>query len=175
MSVIEPLGPISQLRYKGIFDFEQLYRIMRAWFSEREYDFFEKKYKDKDKIMGHEIEVDWHAEREINEFCQNHIRIFFHGWDMNEIDVVKDGKKKKVFKGRMLITFSAHLEMDYQNLWEKTAFHRFLRTFYIKNIIWHEIDDIWSDKLWYEANKIQQLAKQYLEMESHSDVYDDMW
>ncbi|MBI1970551.1 hypothetical protein HYS47_02305 [Candidatus Woesearchaeota archaeon] len=171
----ESLGRISQLRYKGVFDFEQLYRLMRAWFAERQYEFFEVKYKDKDKTMGHELEITWKADRKINDFCRNDIKMFIHCWDMNEMEVVKDGKKKKVFKGRMMITFDASLTLDYQGLWDGSKLQRFLRELYIKHIIWHEIDDVWGDKLWYEVNKLQQLVKRFLDMEAHSDVYDDMW
>lgn len=170
------LGPsITKIRYRGLFDWEGLIRLIRAWFEEREYEFFERRYKHKAKPLGAELEINFEAYRDINEYARNFIKIYFHIWDAEEVEVVKDGKKRKLWNARMLIDFSGFVELDYDDHWEHSPFMRILRDFYHRFVIKHEIDDVWTDKLWYKVNELQQECKRFLGMQSESDVYDDMW
>ena len=164
----------NNLRYKGTFDFDGLYKLMRQWCAERQYDFFETRDKQKDKPQGYEIEINWRAERPINEYCKNYVHVYFHMWDTQEIEIIKDGKKKKVYNGRMLATVTGYILLDYMGDWEGSFFSRRWRDLY-NFILRHEIEDIWWDSHHYRVAKLQQLFKRFLEMESHSDVYDDMW
>ena len=166
---------ITRLRYKGIVDFDGLYKMMHGWFGEREYDFLERRFKRKERAEGDEYEINWEAWREVTDFVQNWVTIYFHVWDYREVEIIKDGKKKKVGKCRMLIDFSFWLTLDYEDRWEDTALKRALLEFYIKYVIRHDLDDYYGDKLWYNTNKLQQDVKKYLGMSGHSDVYDDMW
>jgi len=176
MSDKRSLPAISTIRYKGMFDFDGLYKMMRGWLKEREYEFFERRFKHKFRpAEGAELEINWEAERDINEYARNEIHIYFHLWNYREVEVIKDGKKQKLVSARMLVDFKPTLILDYEDLWDDTPTKRFLRTLYNKFIIRHDIEDVWEDKLWYEVNLLQQETKKHLGIESHSDVYDDMW
>lgn len=165
----------ARIRYKGLVDFDSLYKMMHGWFGGREYDFIEKRFKRKARSEGDEFEINWEAWREINTFMQNWITVYFHVWEYKEIEVIKDGKKKKIGRCRMLIDFKFWIELDYENHWEDTRLKRAMRDFYVKFVIRHDLSDVHWDKLWYNVNKLQQETKKHLGMESHSDVYDDMW
>ena len=164
------------IRYKGVFDWEGLYNVMRNWFKEREYDFLERRYKHKMRPGGlAEIEINWEAWRDATEYVRNWIKVYFHIWDYKEVDVIKNNKKMKLAKGRMYITITPSLELDYENRWEGSFFKRKLRDFYNRFLYRVEIESIWSDKLWYNCNKLHQLTKRYLGMEAESEVFDDYW
>ena len=169
------LGTVTKIRYRGVYDWEGLFRLMRGWFEAREYEFYERRYKHKSKHEGAELEINFEAWRDINEYARNVIKIYFHIWNAEEVEVVKDGKKKKMWDARMLIEFSGLVELDYDNHWEHSFFLRHLRNFYHEFVIKQEIDNIWTDKLWYKINDLQQECKRFLGMQSESDVYDDMW
>jgi len=169
------LSSVTKIRYRGLYDFEGLFRLMRAWFEAREYDFYEKRYKHKSKPAGAELEINFEAHREINEYARNVIKVYFHIWDAEEVEVVKDGRKRKMWDARMLIDFSGLVELDYDSHWDHSPFTRTMRSFYHRFVIRHEIDDVWTDKLWYKINELQQECKRFLGMQSESDVYDDMW
>ena len=78
------------LRYKGVFDFDGLYKMMHAWLISKRYEFHETKYKDKVSTpFGNEIEVEWTGEKKINEFVKQKIVIEFHLWDFAEVEVIK--------------------------------------------------------------------------------------
>ncbi len=167
---------VSTIRYKGLFDFDGLYKMMKLWFTEREYDFYETRFKHKFRpAEGAELEIDWEGEREINEYARDDIHVYFHIWNFKEVEVIKEGKKQKLVSARMLIEFTPTLVLDYADMWEDSFFKRKLRGIYNKYIIRHDIEDVWEDKLWYETNLLQQETKKFLGIETHSDVYDDMW
>ncbi len=166
---------LTKLRYKGVFDWDKLYKEMVAWAKEREFEFYETQYKHKWKGKLAEIEIKWRLEQEINSFAKNEIRVFFHMWDFKEVEVIQNGEKKRLSQARMFIDFNGALLLDWQKRFDGSKVKRLLRDFYINHIIRHEIADIWWDKLWYNANKFQQHAKRLLNIESESDVYDDMW
>jgi hypothetical protein len=166
---------VGKIRYRGIFDMERLYKALHNWAVEREYEFVENRYKNSWRVAGAEVEIEWTLYRDINEFMRNEIKVIFHIWDYKEVDVVKDGKKKKMSTGRMYILFDGDLIFDYNDRWSDTKFKRIIRDWYIRNVVRKYIGDVWWDRLWYYGNKLQQEAKKALEMESHSDVYDDMW
>ncbi len=175
MAITVPLEPMNRIRYKGTCDFDGLYRVMRSWYEERKYTFFEKRYKEKTKPLGNEIEITWEGVRPINEYVMNRVNVFIHLWDINMVEVVKNGKKRRLTRSRMLIDVYASLALDYMDQWEDTRLKRLWRTFYNYFLIREDIKTVYGDKLWYNAQKLQQRIKQFLDMESHSDIFDDMW
>jgi hypothetical protein len=175
--VVVGIGPIApvRIRYKGAFDFDGLYRVMRAWCDERKYTFFEKRYKEKTKPLGNEIEITWEAERPLNEYVQNRVHVFTHLWDINEVEVIKNGKKRRLTRARMLMDIRGVVELDYKGQWEDSYFKKLWRTFYNYFLMREDIKTVYGDKLWYNVQKLQQRVKQFLDMEAHSDIFDDMW
>lgn len=166
---------VSTLKYKGIFDYDSMYRMMRSWFKDREYDFWERRYKHKRRSDGAELEVNWEAWRDVTELLRNWIYVYFHLWDHEEVEVIKDGRKVRMAKARMLIQFSWTIEIDYEDRWEDSRLKRALLNFIIRFPLRKDLDQMYGDKLWYNCNKLQQETKKFLGMGSHSDVYDDMW
>lgn len=166
-----------RIRYKGVFDWPGLYKAMKDWFKERDYEpLLEKRYKHKIRAGGFaEIEVNWDCWRDETEYVRDFVKVYFHIWDYKEVDVIKNNKKMKLAKGRMLIEIEPSLVLDYEDRWEGSAFKRKLRDFYNRFLYRVEIESLWEDKLWYNCNKLVQLAKRYLEMESESEAFDDYW
>ncbi len=176
MVVKIPLGkPVAKIRYRGDYDWEALYKSIRSWIEDRGYEFFEGKYKHKEKALGAEIEITFSAVYDLNDYAEQWLKMYIKTWNYHEKDAVVGGKKKKIAHGRMMIEFNGELWLDYQDRWESTAFLRKLRDFYHKFIIKKEIENIWGDRLYYEVLKLQGFVKKQLGMESGSDVYEDMW
>ena len=70
-------GAGIRLRKKGNFDLNALYKDMRAWFSERDYAFFEKENKKKDSEAGQFVSLKWEAVRNIDDYAQFKIKVQF--------------------------------------------------------------------------------------------------
>lgn len=165
----------GKVRFKGLFDLNTLYNHMIHWAHEREYEFFETAYKHKWRGKTAEVEIKWRMEQEINTFAKGLIKVHFHLWNFREVEVVKNGQKRRMNEARMFIDFTGELQLDWQQRWNDTWWKRKMRDFYINYVLRQEIESHWWDKLWYNANKLQQETKRTLGMESESEIYDDMW
>ena len=124
-------GDSTILRYEGVFDWEGLYSMITRWFYERNFDFEEKMYKDKTP----EIEVKWEFERKASGYVKYVINIEFHFWDFQKVEVMKDGKKKKMDKAKLQMTLTPSILTDYEKNFEKSSFTKKLENLLNKTIL----------------------------------------
>lgn len=163
----------TRIRYRGIFDFAGLYKLMHDWLTERQFDFTETKYKHKLDDAGRaEIEIYWDCWRRLDDYIKYWIYVKFHFWDFKEVEVIREGKKKKLVEGRMHISLWSEVEMDYQNNW-RTKFRRMLLDFYHKYVVVKDIEVHHTDSNYYRTLKLNDEIKKFLDMESKKDMYSD--
>jgi hypothetical protein len=159
----------TYIQYKGVWDMQDLYEFVASFFHSNKFKFYESKYIQKSPgPFGPETYYVWEAKRDAEEYYQFVIKIFLHTFDTQDVEVVmKDGSKKTFTKGRVWIQFRGHVEMDYENKWQESAFYANLRNFYHKYVIWKKIEGIWWDHLYYKVFlKLHSLVKERLNMES---------
>jgi hypothetical protein len=157
----------DQIKYAGVVDFENLYRTMIEWFTSRKYDFYETLYKDKPP----ELELEWVAKRKLDEFYQHRFELYFHLYDVKEVEAIKDGIKKKMIYCRMAITFRPILRLDWQDKWKGSTFLKMLYKFYFKNVIYREFQLKYADTLYYLYYGLHNKVKECLGMESATNAY----
>ncbi len=171
MSFEEPVMDPLDLRYKGIYDLDGIYKLMRQWLDERRYDFMEKIYKDKvGSPFGNEVEHEMIPELKVNDFIKFHITIVTKFYDYKEFEAVIDGEKKKVSDGRFFIKISASIEFDYQNKF-KTDFEKKLLKFLIKTLLVRYYEFKYYDKLAYDVYDLHAKLKKFIKMESEYNAY----
>jgi len=160
------------IRYKGVLDLDGLYRIIVQWLKARRFWFHESTYKHKvPSPFGAEEEITFRAERKCNNYYKDDIVVYFHIWDQQDVEVIKEGKKQKLIKAKVEIRIQGTLGLDYQGRFEKTAFAQKLRNFMHKYIIKETIENIWADELYYRTLKLQALIKDYIDMQTKSHEY----
>jgi len=160
------------IRYKGVLDLEGLYRVVVQWLKSRRYWFHETTYKHKvPSPFGAEEEITFNAERKCTEYYQYNIKIYFHVWDQQRVDVIKEGKKQKLIKAKVEIQIQGTLVLDYQGMFEKTALLVKLRKFMHDHLIKEKIENIWYDELYYRTLKLQAMIKDYIDMQTKSHEY----
>jgi len=169
-SVLE-LKPL--IRYKGVFDFEGLYRMMHAWIINKRFLFHEGRYKDKVSTpFGNELEIEWWAEKKVTEYIKEYIVITFHLWDFSEVEIIKDGKKMKMTKSRMEIVMDCELEMDYtKKFQDKGVFAQKLGEFYQNKVLYWEWRIKYADALTYQLYDLHAKVKKYLNDVTASNAY----
>jgi hypothetical protein len=172
----EILNTPIMIRYKGVFDYDGLYKMMHAWLISKRFLFHEDKYKDKVSTpFGNEIEITWKAEKKVTEFVKEYIDIEFHLWDFSEVEVIKDGKKTKMGKARMEIKFFAKLELDYAKRFtgenDDETFSKKLGKFYVENIIYWDWRIRYANALEYSVYDLQTKVKKYLNMDTSNNMY----
>jgi hypothetical protein len=157
----------ERIKYQGIVDFESLYRTMVHWFRSRKYDFYESLYKDKPP----ELELEWTAKRKLDDFYQYKINIEFHLFDIREVEVIKEGVKKKMIDCRMMIQFDPIVVWDWQDRWKGNKFVEMAFKFYTQYVIMRELELKYADPLWYHTYQLHEKVKECLGMETAGNTY----
>jgi len=158
--------PIPTIRCTGIIDYDGLYNLIISWFKDNLYDFIEEKHELKPTQGGKEIKLQWAADKKVTSYLKYVIKIYMILIDVNKVEIVEQGVKKKRVKARVEIKIKAHAELDYQARWEKTKFQKMLRDLYHKYVIkYYIMFDVWLTLY----NKIEGLStkiKKFLNMSS---------
>lgn len=171
---IDIAGP-QMIIFKGIFDFDELYKVMYDWFDYRGYTFHETKYKSKAKDTGLEREIIWDAWKKTTDFIKYWFRIHILMANVEKIEVVKENQKKELIKARMFIRVSAKLEVDYDDRFEGSKLKQSLRQFLITYVIKRKIDSSWGDILQFKQYEVLNIIKQTLDMQIKGNELADVW
>lgn len=169
-------GFVPTIKFSGIFDMQNFMKTLRSWIVNQGFEFHEKGLKYKvPSPAGAEQEFAWWGWRKVNDYVKYHIDIFFHFWEVHDVEVVKDGKKQKLQSAKVQIEMTARYELDWSNRFGGSRFLQALADFYDKYIVRKDIETVYEDKLYYRLYRLHQLAKEYLEFETKSNAYEDMW
>lgn len=159
------------IRYKGTYDFDGMYKLIRGWIDAHKYDFMEKVYKDKSSgISGNEIEHKMEIEKKVTEFIKYKMAIETHFWDVKEFEATIDGEKKLVTNGKLQISISATIIFDYSDRFKK-PFQVKLRDFLIDNLLSNYYSLKYYTQLSGEAYGLHQAIKTFLKMETDYNAY----
>jgi len=137
----------EKVTYDGVFDLGELYKHSHQWLTWRKFDVSEKKYKEKMKPTGKEIEIDWIAKREIDEYSSWEYDIKWKLRDINDVEVQKDSVKVKMQKGEVNLDISAYIVTDRQDFWTSKVQFAFMKAFYEKYLYKGNIDRM-KKELW---------------------------
>ena len=90
------LGATLKVRYKGVFDFAGLMKLIRDWLEERQFTYHETRYKDKiDTALGNELEIDVMGKKKVTEYYEYFVDVAYHLWETRDVQVVENGKQVK--------------------------------------------------------------------------------
>lgn len=153
----------TKVKYGGIFDFKNVYTLIFEWLSDMGYFVVEKEYSEKIKAEGKEIEIKWICTKKVTDYFRFIINVNWRIDNLQEIEITKE-KKIRTNKGNIEIKFSAILERDWQNKYEVSPFHKFLRAVYEKYIIPNRIEQM-EEKVTEEVLDIVNNIKAYLILE----------
>ena len=160
------------LKYDGIFNFDDLYKTLVKWFKQRGFEFDETLYKQKTgSALGREVEIKWAGWVNVTEYIRYWIRIHMHGDGWNDVEILKNGKKKRMVKARLKITFTGDIELDYENRFERSSFLRKLREFHDKFLFKKELEFKYEDEIYYMVYSLQKIVKEFFDMESKITKY----
>lgn len=157
----------GKIRQTGIFSFKDLYEFLYDYLTDQNYDIFEIKYSEKLKGESKDMEIKWVATKEVTDYFQYEIGMYWIIHGMKKIKVKKDGEELMMDQGTIDIKFEAHLAKDYENRWENHPFWKFLRAIYDRYIIKSRITDYEND-LFGEVNEIIKQAKSFLAVEGQT-------
>ncbi len=164
------------IRFKGVFDINELYKIIYDWLISRGYTVNEHKYKSIAlQTGGKERSFDWNAYRKVTDFLMYWMNIHFQFQDVMDIEVVKDGKPKKMQRGLVLIRIQPGLEFDFAERMTRNKFHTTIMSFMTTWMWKKKIDSLWEDKLRFKSYELMNLIKETLEFMTKGNEHYDVW
>jgi len=163
--------PPNYILFKGIMDFDAFYNMLVKWFKQRRFEFHETLYKSKPPKM----DLHWVATREKTAYVKEEIDIYFRAYEVEEVEVIKNGEKKKMLKLEVTMTITPEVQFAYDSIFgEKrwnTEWQRRLLDFFNKFVLKKEIDLVYTDVLYYEAYKLHADIRKYLKMEAQGHTW----
>jgi len=121
----------QKLGYEGLFDLEELYKIIDSWFYEKGWDKYEVLNQEQITSTGKQVRIILEPWKSITDYFKIIIRIKLNFNDVTEIDVEKDGKKLRINQGQIRAIFDGYVLSDRKGRWE-TPFTWFLSIIFDK-------------------------------------------
>ena len=92
-----------------------------------------------------------------------------------DIEVEKDGQKKKLQKGLVLIRIIHSLEFDFAERLGRSKMHQTMVTF-LTTVMWKKkIDTLWEDKLRFKCYELMNIIKETLSFMTKGNEHYDVW
>lgn len=155
----------SKIGYDGIFSFPDFYKFCYGFLSD-DLGFLtiEDAYKEKISGDAKELEVKWKSTNKIDDYFMHEIKIEFRIFNMKNIEVEKEGGRKKMNKGIVEIKVKGTVITDYRGEYTTSPVRRFMRNVYEKWIIPSRIEKV-EEKLFGDCDEFLKQAKAYLDLE----------
>ncbi|MBS3135597.1 hypothetical protein J4401_01425 [Candidatus Woesearchaeota archaeon] len=131
-----PLPGDLHIRFKGVWDMQELYDAAINYLRDRKYKFHEKIYKHKaPSPFGVERQYIWEAEQLIDDWMEVTFNIYIHTYDAHDIDVHdNNGEKKTLTKGKIWVVIRLTSSWDPKKDFDRNSFFGQLKAFYMNYI-----------------------------------------
>jgi len=166
----------SSIKYKDVFNFDELYKLIYYWLRDhswvdplyKDHDdlVFEYYYSQKDAASGtKEHIIKWQAEKVPNEssYFKFKLNINFMTIALKELEVMHEGKKLEGHKGEIVVEITATIILDYKSEWDKSAVLKNFHNLWKKRIYKSTIS-MQKDVLQKEAEDLHGAIKKYLNL-----------
>ncbi len=129
-----PVLEHEQIVYEGIFSVKELSKTLFGWMSDKGYAPIETRAQESVTKTGKHIELELEPYKKFTDYAKSVIRIHLTGHNITDVEITKDGHKKKMQKGKVVITFDSWLETDYEHKWESQPAFYVLRSLFEKYV-----------------------------------------
>lgn len=138
-----------KIAHTGIFDMEELYKLVKWWLELKGYGsedktFREEKYTERIKGDAKNIDIRWKAEKIINDYVSYVMTITFQTIAMGEVEIEQEGRKVKVNSGKITVKMDSKVVLDRQDKWKSDFFRNLYQNFIIKDRIDAHCGDLYN-------------------------------
>jgi len=120
----------ERIQYDGYFDLAEIYKHAYNWLTWRKFEVAEKKYTEKVKAAGKEMQMLWEATKSLDEYSRYEFKLRWELFAVRDEEVKKGNAVVKMQKGEINIYVTLNLVTDRQDYWAQNAFYSFMRAFY---------------------------------------------
>lgn len=118
MSEEIPIIRRREFRYEGIFQIKDIFDIIHTFHLERNYDMYDKKHMVIDSKKGRIIDWETQLDKQYSDEEIFRMRFYMTFTEVKDVEIVHNGKKITVNKGKVHIRFKGHLVVDETNAWK---------------------------------------------------------
>ncbi|MGM5488295.1 MAG: hypothetical protein ACQESG_05070 [Nanobdellota archaeon] len=161
------------VKFKGVFDFQNLFQTIYDWLDDHEYEVNEKIFKHKIPTpKGAEKEIEWAAHREVTHYIKYNINFKFRIFDLRDVEIQRGEQKLMKSYGKVRVTISPVLEVDYNDVFSGNKFKQFLGKLFNDRVYDPDIGALYADPLQYRMYQLQALIKQTLDMDAQYNAFE---
>jgi len=108
-----------RLKYEGLFNATELYKLIDKWLNEKAFDKRELRNEEHVKPDGKYVELILMPWKKISDYARHVIRLEIRMRNLKDVVVEKDGQRVKMNQGKIDIIFDGYLDTDYEDRWEQ--------------------------------------------------------
>lgn len=154
------------LSYNGLCDFDGMFAAVIDWAKNYGFMWHEAEYKHKvPSPKGAETEHKWILSKNVSEYVRYEINFTIHSWDLLEVEVESEGKKKPLTNIRLYIIIEGKVIYDWQKKFQKSGVAGKLLGKWYNKILERELLNHW-DTLYYSTLNLHAIIKTYFDMQS---------
>ena len=109
-----------EIKYEGIFSVSELVSTVKEFMSKRGYSYKIGMNVETVKPHGKFIKIEATFKRTINEYCTYEVGLEYIFENIKEVEVVREGTKLRMNKGKAMISINSYVMTDYEGYWEKS-------------------------------------------------------
>ena len=163
---MKPMHLDRTIKYRGVFDYDGLYKYIVQWIKDHDFDFYEKKVWDYPPYKIHKLEG-----RKKENFISMFIMLpEIWVWEAKPVEIIRDGKVKKLTEARVKVYIDGGFIWDYDGDFEKAGLKK-IEKFLFWKILFHYMFLKWADYMDYYLHDFMTDIKKYLEMETASNAF----
>lgn len=155
-----------KLEYSGVLDVAGLINAIDRWMIEHTMEKKTSKLVEQETPRGKFIEWEIAPWTKATDYVRLWMKIRTLMYDLKKVNVMKDGKKVKLKKGRILIVFDGYLEFDYESRWQHRPMYQFIRTMFDK-FIYKVYTERFERQITYMTHDVYHYVERYLNMYKH--------
>jgi len=162
--------PITVIRHRGYFDYDKLFQTWQGWYGEQGFFFpnigDQILHPHKISDFGWEDRMLFSGDKRVTEFVRFRIELKVVLQNMKDVEVVQEGKKRKLTEGLVLIEVIPYIQFDYRGIFDgKGKAVEWMGKVLQKYILKYKIGDYWEDMLMDMAGNFARTLRHALEQE----------
>lgn len=154
----------ARVKYTGIFDLGDFYRLIYDLMRSLNYDVEEKKYSHKVKPEGDGVDIEWECFKKVDDYTQ--FKIFLRAGisGVQKVQVQIEGTQATRNRGECEVELKCYLQTDYENRWETNPLLKFLKGIY-DVYIYKSTLNLWKERIASENHTIENEVKAFFNMQ----------
>lgn len=154
----------SRIKFVGVFDMGDYYRLLYDIFKSMNYSVVEQKYTHKTSPAGDKIELEWNCFKKVDDYAQFLIFARTTVNDLQKVQVKVDDTVATKHKGDVELELICKIITDYENRWETNPILKFLKGIY-DVYFYKSTFDTWVTKITSEMHTVENEIKSFFRME----------